>query len=119
MSRLTEAVGQALDMLAAAEKEGLKKPWVLSFTVGKTGVFVEAMDVEMTLADPTASPLLALEAVGTPQEVRDRFLAAWAAIPLLSDHHGRGVSAAYEDALGMGNNEGGAGWSWQSWDEIE
>jgi hypothetical protein len=51
--------------------------------------------------------------------VRERFLAAWAGIPLLSDHHGRAVSAIYQDSLGMGSNEGGAGWIWQAWDDIE
>jgi hypothetical protein len=116
---LAESVGRALDLLAhAAAEGGFKKPWVLSFSVQPEGVFVEAMDIELTLADESAKPLLALAAVGSPPEVRERFLAAWAAIPSLSDHEGRLVNVIYEDSLGTGCC-GDAGWSWQSWDEID
>jgi hypothetical protein len=121
MSLLMDAIGRALERLAQAAEEdgGLKKPWMLSFTAETSGVFLEPTDIEMTPADDDAEPLLALEAGGTPQEVRVRFLVAWAAVPILSDHQERAVYAAYKDSLGVGTNEGGAGWSWQSWDEIE
>ncbi len=120
MSSFIQAIGRALDMLAeAANDTGFKKPWLLAFTAKESGIFVEAMDIEMTPADESAEPLLVLEAAGSPQEVRQRFLAAWATVPPLSDHHGRAVSAAYEDSVGVGSNEGGSGWSWQTWDQIE
>lgn len=85
----------------------------------KTGVFVEAMDIEMTSPDASAKPLLVLEPGGSPAAMRERFLLAWTELPNLSDTRGRPVSAVYQDSLGTGWNEGGGAWSWQRWDEID
>lgn len=112
----TEAIGRALDQLAAAvERDSLKKPWLLSFNATPAGVFLKAMDVELTSADESAEPIRALEAESSVEELRARFIAAWALMPVLSDHEGRPVSAAYEDSLGVGSNEASAGWSWTAW----
>ncbi|HEX2872012.1 MAG TPA: hypothetical protein VHP33_12165 [Polyangiaceae bacterium] len=116
MSLFTEAIGRALDQLAAAvERDSLKKPWLLSFNATPAGVFLKAMDVELTSADESAEPIRALEAESSVEELRARFIAAWALMPVLSDHEGRPVSAAYEDSLGVGSNEASAGWSWTAW----